>query len=486
MDRNPDTAELRAADTRRREERIGAGLVNVLYTRMPVALVANVVNGILTTAILSHSIDKEALALWLGALVIVTMARAVLWFRYRKATPAPADAVKWGWMSAAGSALSGALWGSIAVLFFVPGAIVHHVFFAFVIGGMSAGAVGALSAFPPAFHLFVVPAMGPVIFMLLTQGSEIHVVMAAMLAVFSAALAVMARDMNAVQRETLGLRYDNDGLISTLLRANEDAQAATRAKSAFLASMSHELRTPLNAILGFSEIMRDELFGMLGAQYREYTVLVHESAQHLLDVITDILDASRAEAGTLAIEEEIVDPVEIVDNCVGIVAGSVAKKGLSLAAETGPGVPLLRADASRLRQIALNLLLNAVKFTPSGGIAVRLDRDDDGGVVLSVEDTGIGMSPADVATALEPFSQVDASMTRKFPGTGLGLPLARALTRLHGGDLAIDSQPGCGTRVTVRFPIERVVERRTGRNGNNGKAGKKGDGPRGAPPAGER
>jgi signal transduction histidine kinase len=139
--------------------------------------------------------------------------------------------------------------------------------------------------------------------MFLQAGDRDHLVMAAMLGIFGLALAAIARDMNRVHVQSLGLRFDNDGLIRTLFKANEAAQSAVRAKSVFLASMSHELRTPLNAILGFSEIMRDELFGPLGSRpYREYAVLIHESAEHLLDVISDVLDASKAETGTLAIE----------------------------------------------------------------------------------------------------------------------------------------------------------------------------------------
>jgi signal transduction histidine kinase len=375
-------------------------------------------------------------------------------------------------MSAAGSAASGLVWGAAAIAFFVPGAFVQHVFFAFVLGGMAAGAVTSLPPFLPAFYFFITPALGAPVAMFLQAGDRDHLVMAAMLGIFGLALAAIARDMNRVHVQSLGLRFDNDGLIRTLFKANEAAQSAVRAKSVFLASMSHELRTPLNAILGFSEIMRDELFGPLGSRpYREYAVLIHESAEHLLDVISDVLDASKAETGTLAIEEGIVDAAAVVRNCIGVVAGAVAEKGLSLATEIDPDPPRLRADHGRIRQIILNLLLNAVKFTPpKGRVTLRLHRDAGGGVVLSVADTGIGMSQDDMAAALEPFAQAESSLTRRFQGTGLGLPLARALMRLHGGDLSLESEVGRGTTVTVRFPRERVLNG-NGRNGN-GKRGR--------------
>jgi signal transduction histidine kinase len=485
---NAVPAELCAADNRRRRDRIAAGLVESLYARTPVTLVVNVVIGLLTVTVLWNDVPAAALGVWLAAVVALSSARAVLWLRFRNRAP-HAAAVLWGWMSAAGSAAAGLLWGAAAIVFFVPGAFVQHVFLAFVLGGMAAGAVASLTSFLPAFHFFITPALGAPLAMFLRAGDQTHLVMAAMLGIFGLALAAIARDMNRVQVQSLGLRFDNVGLIRTLFEANEEAQSASRAKSVFLASMSHELRTPLNAIIGFSEIMRDELFGPLGSHpYREYAVLIHESAEHLLDVISDVLDASKAETGTLAIEEGIVDTGAVVRNCIGVVAGTMAEKTLSLTTDLDPEVPRLRADHGRVRQIILNLLLNAVKFTPpQGRVTLRVHRDAEGGLVLSVADTGIGMSQDDMATALEPFAQVDSSLTRRFPGTGLGLPLARALMRLHGGDLSLESRVGQGTTVTVRFPRERVLngngKNGQGRKGNGRKGnGRKGDGGNGGGP----
>jgi signal transduction histidine kinase len=236
------------------------------------------------------------------------------------------------------------------------------------------------------------------------------------------------------------------------------AEAASRAKSEFLANMSHELRTPLNAIIGFAELMRDELMGPLGhASYKEYAQHIHDSGNHLLAEINNILDLSKVEAGSLKLREEEVDLAEVIKARVDAFRSSAVTAGLELIVELA-GVPrAVIADEGRVRQMLDNLLSNAVKFTPKGGrIAARLRAAKDGGAEIQVEDTGIGMAAEDIARSVEPFRQIDSSLSRKFGGTGLGLSLVKRLAELHGGSLAIQSAPGKGTLVTIKFPKERV------------------------------
>ena len=244
-----------------------------------------------------------------------------------------------------------------------------------------------------------------------------------------------------------------------LRAAKETAEQASRAKSDFLANMSHELRTPLNAILGFSETIATELFGPIGQpRYTSYARDIHASGTHLLAIINDILDLSKIEAGKYEIRPEPVAVAALVDDCVRIVSGQAAEQGVVLSARVDPALPPLHLDQRATKQILLDLLSNALKFTPAGGaVTVAAERLADGGAALRVTDTGIGIAAADIPRVLTPFVQVEGTMTRQHAGTGLGLPIAKALAEMHGGEMSIESTPGHGTTVSVRFGPSRVL-----------------------------
>jgi signal transduction histidine kinase len=225
--------------------------------------------------------------------------------------------------------------------------------------------------------------------------------------------------------------------------------------------MSHELRSPLNAVIGFAEIMKDELFGPLGgAQYREYAFDIWSSGRHLLDLINDILDLSKIEAGRLELAETRFDLGQTVDACIRLVAGRAQKHEVSVRAALAAAGVTLWADERKFKQVLINLLTNAIKFTkPGGRVTVGVERLGDGRLRVSVADTGIGIAAADIPKALAAFGQVESALSRKYEGTGLGLPLSRALTELHGGALEIESEIGVGTTVAVTLPAHRVVAR---------------------------
>jgi len=246
----------------------------------------------------------------------------------------------------------------------------------------------------------------------------------------------------------------------TILRGKEEAEIANRAKSEFLANMSHELRTPLNAIIGFAEIIMGEVLGPVGNEkYRGYAKDINDSGQHLLEIINDILDLSKIETGQVALREEEIDVPEAVRVCLKLIGERARSAGVDLVAGfESETYPTLLADRRILKQILVNLLSNAVKFTPQGGrVTVSAHGDPAAGYVLTITDTGIGIAPDDIPKALARFAQIDASLDRRFEGTGLGLPLSKAFVELHGGSLELESEVGAGTTVTIRFPARRVV-----------------------------
>lgn len=237
-------------------------------------------------------------------------------------------------------------------------------------------------------------------------------------------------------------------------RALEQAKSANRTKTAFLANMSHELRTPLNAIIGFSEMLTDELFGPLTAKQAEYLQDIHSSGQHLLKLVNDILDLAKVEAGQLKLALEPVEIGEVVYECIRLLRDRAEEHKQRLRVAVAPDLPTLRADRLRVKQVLLNLVSNAIKFTPRASeVTVAVARNGEG-ILIQIADTGIGMRPEDIDLALQPFWQVDTSLARKYEGAGLGLPLAKTVIDLHGGRLSIDSKPGIGTTVEVWLPIE--------------------------------
>ncbi len=256
-------------------------------------------------------------------------------------------------------------------------------------------------------------------------------------------------DILAVTREIAAFRAQS----AALVEARDEALAATKEKSRFLAAMSHELRTPLNAIIGFSEVMAREMFGALAPRYREYAGLIQGSGQHLLDLINDLLDMAKIEAGKMDIHEELFDLGETAESAARFLGHAAEQAGVQLDLD----VPVRQAFADRraVKQMLVNLLSNAVKFTMPGGRVTMSARADGAAVILTVADTGAGIAPGDLARLGRPFEQ--SGNARGKEGTGLGLALVKSLAALHGGEATIASVLGEGTTVTVRLPHAAVA-----------------------------
>src|SRR6202790_3071753 len=263
-----------------------------------------------------------------------------------------------------------------------------------------------------------------------------------------------------IAERTAALSATNDQLrrrIEELEAAKLQAEAASKAKSDFLANMSHELRTPLNAIIGFSDLMQSEVLGPIGSDtYRGYVSDIHFSGCHLLEIINDILDVVRHESGKMELKEELVDVEAVINEAMRLVAPQALQGEVVLAwMAPAPPIPPLFCDRVRVRQMLLNILSNAVKFTGPGG-SVEVSAELGEGIELVVKDSGVGVKPEDIARIMTRFGQVASIYSRNHQGAGLGLTLTRALVERHGGRLSLHSAPGVGTTVRLSFPAARV------------------------------
>ena len=410
---------------------------------------------------------SRELLFWLATIFVAKGILVALCRQFAKAPRDDAETHTWRAKITAAEFLYGVCWASVA--FISPatqGEAAHTFIFATLIVVISMRVLFA-STVKSIVYAGTLPMTAAIVLRFVLLDNPFYWAMAAMAVGVYIYFIWLMKGLNATVVTMLEFRAEKDALIAELeqAKANSDearfrAEEANLAKSRFLATMSHELRTPLNAILGFSEIMRAEILGPhANPTYKEYAADIHQSGQHLLNLINEILDISRIEAGRYELREAPLDLAQVVEDCQRLLRLRAENKGLKLIEHFEADLPELWADEQALRQICLNLLSNAIKFTPRGGtVTLTTGRNASGGQFLSVKDTGPGIPESEIPRVLKSFGQGSLAQESAEGGTGLGLPITKGLTELHDGTFELKSRLRHGTEVIVSFPKKRVIE----------------------------
>lgn len=375
-----------------------------------------------------------------------------------------AETKEWSSLAVGAYALANVVWTTQAIFLWAPGSDLNHLLMVLFLAGYLSGQSPFVA--PSKTLLACLFLTDGIAFVLtpLKVGGFIYDALSLITFFYTAYTLYMAREMYLSARNALALKYDKSALVVALGnakiesdRARYRAEAASRSKSQFLANMSHELRTPLNAILGFSEIIASGTFASESSKHIEYAELIHKSGHHLLGLINDILDLAKIEAGAFTLRESDVDIGRLIADETNLMMPKATAGRIVLQSSVSDAVPFVFADERALKQILLNLLSNAMKFTPEEGrVTVFAQVAAGAALCFGVEDTGVGIAPEDQAKVFEQFGQARHDVVTAEKGTGLGLPIVRGLVEAHGGRVTLESAVGQGTRVTVFLPNDRA------------------------------
>lgn len=414
---------------------------------------------------------KVEATVWLLMVITSKIGLLEICRRFNNTPQADVDVRVWRRRFTVAELISGLAWAGFAMVgMFHPeplaDAYASHIFLFAALMVVLAIRITFASPVMSVLYVGTIPMTIAVVVRLVMQGDPFSLALAAMATGVHAYFLSLAKGLNSTALAMIEYRVQKDVLISELEEeklmsdeARRRAEAANKAKSRFLATMSHELRTPLNAILGFSEVMRDEVLGPLeNANYRDYSKSIHDSGQHLLNVINEILDLSRIEAGRYDLSESPVLLSDVADDCYRLLKLRVQAKNLNVVEKYDSQLPQVWADQKAMRQICLNLMSNAVKFTPRGGrLTISIECTEDGGQSFSVRDTGPGIPAEEIPKVMQTFGQGSLAHETAEGGTGLGLPIVKNLIELHGGTLTLTSELRKGTEAAVYLPKTRVL-----------------------------
>ncbi|TQV84667.1 hypothetical protein FKG94_03855 [Exilibacterium tricleocarpae] len=436
--------------TPRQAEEIRHQQVRILYDRFPQALIATVINSGLISVALWQVIAHPVLIGWLLGLLATTLLRLLLYLQYKKQQPAASAAVVWERRFLIGVIASAVIWSSAGVLLFAQHSVLHQVFLAFVVGGMSVGSVTSLSSRWPMALLFILLATTPISIQFLNTDDRVLIVMGFIYAIFFLLILRLARDFHLNTKENITLQVLSTDRARQLEVAKQNAEEASQAKSTFLSQMSHEFRTPLNAIMGFAQIIQlaaaDDEKQRARRERAAKEILV--AGEYLERLIEDVLDLAAVEKHRIKVQLEPVEACALVQECAGLLAPLAEEHGVTLIVNECPGVVM--ADPTRARQILLNLIINAIQYNrDQGSVTLHTHFLADKKIRFSVADNGPGIEAAAQDNLFESFQHLGKSGAKSI---GIGLTIAKSLTELMHGSIGVDSTEGRGSTFWIDLP----------------------------------